>query len=338
MTTIELTAHEALSGILGSISLACWLFLLLPQLIENYRNGSAEAISLAFMLIWFVGDVCNLVGALWADLVGTIVAIACYFCLADGVLIAQVLYYRIKSKRREARGMKRNSAVVSVDGTGVEASGEREALLGRGGGAGDDGRFGTGEGEVEGRKRTYSIPGSMERRRSSAAAAMEASSEPLAKVLEETDERGVRLWLKNVLSVLAIVVVGTAGWGIAYGTGVWKPTGVTRDLDTEEMATGAQVLGYASAVAYLGARIPQIIKNWREKSCEGLSLLFFILSLMGNLTYGGGILCHSLNKEYVIKNTPWLIGSLGTMVEDIAIFIQFHLYRVENNEEDSAIE
>jgi hypothetical protein len=42
-------------------------------------------------------------------------------------------------------------------------------------------------------------------------------------------------------------------------------------------------------VCYLGARIPQIIKNQREKSCEGLSLLFFILSLLGNATYGAGV-------------------------------------------------
>lgn len=38
------------------------------------------------------------------------------------------------------------------------------------------------------------------------------------------------------------------------------------------------------------------------------------------------ILFHSLEREYVIKNLPWLIGSLGTMVEDVTIFIQFKMY------------
>lgn len=37
------------------------------------------------------------------------------------------------------------------------------------------------------------------------------------------------------------------------------------------------------------ARIPQIAKNYREKSCDGLALLFFLLSLMGNITYGAGV-------------------------------------------------
>lgn len=38
-----------------------------------------------------------------------------------------------------------------------------------------------------------------------------------------------------------------------------------------------------------------------------------------------------------MKNLPWLIGSLGTMVEDVTIFAQFHMYAVkgEGNEEEA---
>jgi hypothetical protein len=76
----EFSVLEALSGISGSISLVCWIVLLvceggveirvvaptdtaqLPQLIENYKNGSADALSLAFLITWFVGDLANLIG------------------------------------------------------------------------------------------------------------------------------------------------------------------------------------------------------------------------------------------------------------------------------------
>jgi hypothetical protein len=68
------------------------------------------------------------------------------------------------------------------------------------------------------------------------------------------------------------------------------------------------------------------VKNYRDKSCEGLALLFFILSLMGNATYGASILFHSVEKDYINTNLPWLIGSLGTMAEDAIIFIQFRVY------------
>lgn len=38
------------------------------------------------------------------------------------------------------------------------------------------------------------------------------------------------------------------------------------------------------------------------------------------------ILCHSTDKNYFLANLPWLIGSLGTMAEDVMIFVQFRLY------------
>lgn len=75
------------------------------------------------------------------------------------------------------------------------------------------------------------------------------------------------------------------------------------------------------------ARIPQIIKNYREKSCEGLALLFFLLSLTGNLAYGASLVAYSQEKDYLIRALPWLLGSLGTVVEDNVIFVQFHLYK-----------
>lgn len=33
-----------------------------PQLILNYKSGSADGISLAFLLVWLLGDITNLAG------------------------------------------------------------------------------------------------------------------------------------------------------------------------------------------------------------------------------------------------------------------------------------
>ena len=244
-----LTLREGFSGALGSISLACWIFLLLPQLIENYRNGSAEAISLAFIFVWFIGDICNLAGALWAGLVPTVIAIGVYFCIADGVLIGQCLYYHIKNKRKQGKDALRADSIAEA------VVGEDSPLLGRT------------------RTESLTIPGSAAHRRSSAASKRRSSisrEDPLVKILEESDERGVRLWFKNLFSILAIIAIGSCGWAIAYQSGVWKPSSDKHAAEEESMAIGAQVLGYLSAVAYLGARIPQIIKNARERSCEGM--------------------------------------------------------------------
>ncbi|KAH8730115.1 vacuolar membrane PQ loop repeat protein [Phaeosphaeriaceae sp. PMI808] len=295
-----LSIHEALSGVFGSISLASWVFLLVPQLIENYKQGSAEGISLAFLTVWFIGDITNLAGALWAGLVPTVIALAIYFCFADLILISQCLYYNLKNSRRS-----RKASTRSADS--VEAP-----LLGRR----DSSNIG--------------LPGS-HRRDSQASRRRRASSLPtIADV-----EAGGSEWIKNALSIVGVCIVGAVGWAIAWKTGVWAPQPASDD-STGEIAFGAQVLGYISALCYLGARIPQIIKNQREKSCEGLSLLFFMLSLLGNATYGAGILFHSQEKEYLVTNLPWLIGSLGTMVEDVTIFIQFRAFG--SPEQTSALE
>lgn len=127
------------------------------------------------------------------------------------------------------------------------------------------------------------LPGS-HRRDSQASRRRRASSLPTIADKEEGGSEAV----KNSLSIIGVCVVGAAGWAIAWRTGVWAPQPADQDTPGE-IALGAQILGYASAICYLGARIPQIIKNQREKSCEGLSLLFFILSLLGNATYGAGV-------------------------------------------------
>lgn len=315
--SISLTANEALSGVFGSISLASWIFLLVseesaamivnrayiqgrgysalpiiplfpyqshtspgardltstpanppqvPQLIENYKQGSAEGISLAFLTVWFVGDVTNLIGALWAGLVPTVIALAIYFCFADLILISQCVYYNLRNSRRS-----RKTSTRSTDS--VEAP-----LLGRR----DSSNIG--------------LPGS-HRRDSQASRRRRASSLPTVADVEA----GGSEWIKNALSIIGVCVVGAAGWAIAWKTGVWEPQ-PTNDDAGKEIALGAQIFGYASAVCYLGARIPQIIKNQREKSCEGLSLLFFMLSLLGNATYGAGVsllypFCYELSTD-----------------------------------------
>ncbi|KAJ0161024.1 Lysosomal amino acid transporter 1 [Colletotrichum tanaceti] len=55
-------SRDDASEILGSISMAAFLCLLLPQLAANYRLKSADSLSMAFLFIWLLGDVTNLLG------------------------------------------------------------------------------------------------------------------------------------------------------------------------------------------------------------------------------------------------------------------------------------
>ena len=236
-----------------------------PQLYLNYKTGSAEGISLAFLGVWLIGDITNLsgmlrlhlqvlgvdvdvvhsllslsfhhpsppqipssghvhaliisTGALWADLVPTVIALAIYFCIADVVLIAQCLYYNHVNAKTA-----RQQSVAS-------AASEDEPLLTR-----------------RRSSDTIGLPGS-HRRRSSA---VSAGRNSLTKILEEEEIDG-KPWLKNTLSILGVIVVGTAGWAIAWQSGVWVPQPEDGDVvGPQATAVGAKVLGYISAVCYLG--------------------------------------------------------------------------------------
>ena len=54
-------------------------------------------------------------------------------------------------------------------------------------------------------------------------------------------------------------------------------------------------------------------------SVEGLSVHMFILAILGNLTYGLGILLYSVNGIFLLQKLPWLIGSIGTLCFDITV-------------------
>ena len=48
--------------------------------------------------------------------------------------------------------------------------------------------------------------------------------------------------------------------------------------------------------------------------------------MTGNFTYGASVVAYSQDTSYLIKTIPWLLGSLGTIVEDLVIFAQFRMY------------
>ncbi|KAL2269627.1 hypothetical protein VTJ83DRAFT_1811 [Remersonia thermophila] len=355
---------EALSGVFGSVSLTAWICLLLPQLITNYKTKSADALSMKFLFIWLAGDIANLSGALFTSLAPSTIALACYFCVADLILITQCTYYNTINARRRARHDQHQHHIHHHHHSRRHSSSSATAVAEDDNDDNDPGHptaSSTTEPATETdplllsqprrpRADSGGLPGSHRRsrrhsgrsRRGSAGSAVLA--DPLTRIItgeaEGEEEEGRSLWIANTLSLLAVWLVGVAGWVVSYQMGAWG--GVGGDAGSggggsdgvdggeegvqEPMRAIGLMLGYASAVCYLCARIPQIIKNYREKSCEGLALLFFLLSLTGNSTYGASVLAYSQEPDYLLRALPWLLGSLGTMVEDCIIFVQFRIY------------
>jgi hypothetical protein len=76
---------DAISGILGSVSIACWIVVFSPQIIENFRRGSADGLSIVFLVVWSAGDVFNVLGGVLQGVLPTMVSF--WFLSRVGMLV-----------------------------------------------------------------------------------------------------------------------------------------------------------------------------------------------------------------------------------------------------------
>jgi len=90
----------------------------------------------------------------------------------------------------------------------------------------------------------------------------------------------------------------------------------------------SQLMGWASALLYIGSRIPQIMKNIETK-CEGLSSALFLFAIAGNTFYVLSICVVSMEWMDLLINASWLAGSGVTVFADIYILVQFFRFRRE---------
>ncbi|XP_029803543.1 lysosomal amino acid transporter 1 homolog isoform X2 [Suricata suricatta] len=92
------------------------------------------------------------------------------------------------------------------------------------------------------------------------------------------------------------------------------------------------VIGSVSSVLYLLSRLPQIRTNFLRKSTQGVSYSLFALVMLGNTLYGLSVLLKNpevgqSEGSYLLHHLPWLVGSLGVLLLDTIISIQFLAYR-----------
>lgn len=60
------------------MSIACWIIVYTPQIVENYSLQSGAGLSVLFVVTWLVGDLANLFGATIAGLLPTVIILAVY--------------------------------------------------------------------------------------------------------------------------------------------------------------------------------------------------------------------------------------------------------------------
>ncbi|KAH7159908.1 PQ loop repeat-domain-containing protein [Dactylonectria estremocensis] len=315
---------EAISGICGSISIACWVVVFSPQIIQNFQRRSADALSIQFIIVWLLGDVFNILGAVLQGVLPTMIILAIYYTIADIVLLGQCFYYR---------GFTWRDSPTTAPKPAVPSCGEpneRTGLL------------------------TNNNIG--DRRGSDWSGLSPAVSHIPESPTPSATPTALQTILWNATVVLMVCAAGVLGWFLGHKPSEGNDNGPRGGEDLKFNVLG-QVFGYLCTVAYIASRLPQLILNWRRKTTDGLSMLFFLFACLGNITYVLSIFAYEpkcTNKtcepgeaahiygRYILVNLSWLAGSLVTLFLDFGVFAQYFIYSkqaetriVFGNEEDA---
>lgn len=97
------------------------------------------------------------------------------------------------------------------------------------------------------------------------------------------------------------------------------------------------LFGWVSTIIFIASRVPQIVKNCRERSFGDISAVWLIFSIVGNLAYFLSVIVRDTSGTYLWRQTPFILGALGPAALDIFLMIQMCAFRKSKTEEESPV-
>ncbi|XP_024627872.1 seven transmembrane protein 1 isoform X2 [Medicago truncatula] len=305
--------RDDISFSLGLMSLVSWGVAEIPQIITIFRNKSSHGISLAFLLTWVAGDICNLVGCLLEPAtLPTQFYTALLYASTTIILLLQIVYYdhilrwckhrqNVKSKldnEEEKRPLNPKpsqvySGIAIPNGTQKEAArGEYYYMSAR------------------------SLAGSATPPSFTHLRAAKSGPSALEFIHDSSDDDEASQVTSNISTT--------------------KPWSIPRSVDENEVhSTYGQYLGWIMAAIYTCSRIPQIWLNIKRGSVEGLNPFMFVFALIANTSYVGSILVRTTEFESIKANLPWLLDATVCVALDFFIISQYIYYRYFRSSESS---
>lgn len=294
--------NTVLSGVFSTLSCIFWIFAQLPQILENYKNKSASGISPSFLLLWFMGDFLSFTSCLMSDVVLKFqVYLSIFFLCNDVTLCFQYYYYNSVYPKTHTLMY----SLVNSELTEPSEPTHTDIM-------------------IHNRNNQIHIrhTGTEDPSPSSSYNSMDDSKPSAVKI-----------------AAVSAVLNGASVNGLPLVKGSKDTHSQTSlsSLATENSTHISQsiglVLAWGCTAVYCGSRCPQLYKNYKRKSVEGISPMLFGAALLGNFTYTLSILtsCEFMDsntrQEFFFRELPYILGSSGTIVFDAFYFYQKYLYR-----------
>jgi uncharacterized protein with PQ loop repeat len=343
--------------VLGTLSIVSWLFAQLPQIYKNYQLQSTSGLSIFFLIIWCAGDASNLLGALFTRQAGWQVVVASYYVLVDVTLVIQFFWYTHYKSRRYAgynevpyshdhhsRGdVLQGVALSSDDATHqspapVDMTQKKSEVQDMGV------QTGSTLNSNLGRTPPYSTEKFSSSRRSVRVAST-STSPPFA--------------LPRTMLIASLVCAVVANASPTHPTPSPLPRPPISHAPREAIIEiVGRIFSWMSTILYLGSRPPQLYKNYRRKSTEGLSPLLFMAAFSGNLFYSSSLLTnpnawadfppyggggwadgHGNDRwEWIGRAIPFFLGAFGVLGLDGFMGVQFLMYGPQDVDDESVID
>jgi uncharacterized protein with PQ loop repeat len=340
-----------------------------PQIIENWKRGSADGLSVVFIVVWLAGDFFNIFGAVLQGVLPTMIILAVYYTLADIVLLLQCFWYKGFTLRDDFK--KPGDESDSTESTPSERSPLLSATRPQTNGNGTTYASAVINGHSNGnntpprisdidRRHSSHSQGSFRERFLSIDGTHLSPVTPLhddpahqaTPPRTQTPQSTVQTVLFNLGTIVLVIAAGVFGWWLSASRAPpADDTPITSDASTLHFNLWGQIFGYICALLYLGSRVPQLLLNYRRKSTDGISMLFFLFACLGNLTYvlsivvykprcgGNGGVCQdgearAVYGKYIAVNFSWLLGSFGTLLLDACVFVQYFMYMGEEGSDE----
>lgn len=303
-----------ISTTFSTTSCISWIFAQLPQILENYRNKSAEGISPSFLILWFMGDFLSFTSCLVnIDIVLDFqLYLSVFFLCNDVTLCFQYYYYNSVYPRLQQQQQQQQRQQLYVPLSTDTSDSSRLTM-------------------TNNEDRDISIYQAQDIQQIKHANSNQSTSEDF---VNSTPSSYDSINDNDNGSIIKKSIVGAIlNTGHAVALPISTETFCKRDTEDKSTSSVGLYLAWGCTLVYCLSRCPQLYKNYKRKSVDGISPLLFASALMGNLTYTLSILtsCEfafgSNRQDFILKELPYILGSAGTILFDIGYFYQKYLYR-----------